>query len=92
MSRINTVVVAILTSNLSIKDAPGNVFLTKQSTKLPKDSVANVSQIVTLDKSFLTEYSSRLSSTIGLYYCVQDHFEALEMSWEDRYASRYWNQ
>jgi len=61
-SRINTVVVAILTSNLNIKDAPGNVFLAKQRTKLPKDSVANVSQVVTLDKSFLTERISRLST------------------------------
>ena len=61
-SRINTVVVAILTSNLRIKEAPGNVFLAKQITKLPKDSVANVSQVVTLDKSFLTEHISNLSS------------------------------
>ena len=61
-SRINTVVVAILTSNLRLKAAPGNVFLAKQSTKLPKDSVANVSQIVTLDRSFLTKRISRLSA------------------------------
>ena len=59
-SRINTVVVAILTSNLSLQSAPGNVFLPKRSTKLPKDSAANVSQIVTLDKSFLTERIGRL--------------------------------
>lgn len=60
-SRIGTVVVAVLTSNLHLRDAPGNVFLTKRNTKLPKDSVANVSQVVTLDKSFLTEHISRLS-------------------------------
>ena len=60
-SRINTVVVAILTSNVRLQDAPGNVFLTKRSTKLSKDSVANVSQVVTLDKSFLTERIGRLS-------------------------------
>ena len=60
-SRINTVVVAMLTSNLRLKAAPGNVLLAKRSTKLPKDSVANVSQVVTLDKSFLTEHISRLS-------------------------------
>ncbi len=60
-SRINTVVVAMLTSNLHLKAAPGNVFLAKRSTKLPKDSVANVSQVVTLDKSFLTKHISRLS-------------------------------
>ena len=61
-SRINTVVVAILTSNLHLRAAPGNVFLAKRSTKLPKDSVANVSQVVTMDKSFLTERISRLSA------------------------------
>ena len=60
-SRIKTVVVAMLTSNLRLKAAPGNVLLAKRSTKLPKDSVANVSQVVTLDKSFLTEHISRLS-------------------------------
>jgi len=61
-SRINTVVVSILTSNLRLQEAPGNVFLSKRSTKLPKDSVANVSQVVTLDKSFLTERISSLST------------------------------
>lgn len=62
MSRIKTVVVAILTSNLNLQDAPGNVFLTKKRTKLQKDSVVNVSQVVTLDKSFLREPISKLSA------------------------------
>ena len=61
-SRINTVVVVMLTSNLRLKSAPGNVFLSKRNTKLPKDSIANVSQVVTLDKSFLTKRISRLST------------------------------
>ncbi len=61
-SRINTLVVAMLTSNLRLKAAPGNVFLAKRNTKLPKDSVANVSQVVTLDKSFLTKRIGRLSA------------------------------
>ena len=61
-SQINTVVVAILTSNLRLQDAPGNVLLSKSSTKLPKDSVANVSQVVTLDKAFLSKRISRLST------------------------------
>ncbi len=60
-SRINTVVVAILTSNLRLQAAPGNVFLTKRTTKLAKDSVVNVSQVVTLDKSFLTERIGTIS-------------------------------
>jgi len=59
-SRINTVVVAILTSNLRLQAAPGNVLLGKRITKLPRDSLVNVSQVVTLDKSFLTERISRL--------------------------------
>ena len=61
-SRINTVLVAVLTSNLHLRAAPGNVFLAKRSTKLAKDLVANVSQVVTLDKSFLTKQISRLSA------------------------------
>jgi mRNA interferase MazF len=62
LCRSNTVVVAMLTSNLRLKAAPGNVSLSKRSTKLPKDSMANVSQVVTLDKSFLTKRISRLST------------------------------
>ncbi len=61
-SRINTVVVAILTSNLRLQTVPGNMFLTKLSTGLAKDSVVNVSQVVTLDKSFLTERISTISA------------------------------
>jgi mRNA interferase MazF len=54
-SRIATVVCVALTSNLRWADAPGNVLLTSKVTGLPKDSVANVSQIVTLDRESLTE-------------------------------------
>lgn len=54
-SRIRTVVTVALTSNLRLADAPGNVLLDAQSTGLDKDSVANVSQLVTLDRSFLRE-------------------------------------
>mgnify|MGYP002641874456 FL=1 len=60
-SRIQTVVVAVLTSNLRLRAAPGNVFLAKRATRLVKDSVVNVSQVVTLDKSFLTEQISTIS-------------------------------
>lgn len=59
-SRINTVVAAILTSNLRLAEAPGNVLLSKRQSGLRKDSVVNVSQIVTLDKSFLTGRAGRL--------------------------------
>ena len=54
-SRIRTVVVAVITSNLRLRYAPGNVFLEQSKHSLPKDSVVNVSQIFTLDRSFLTE-------------------------------------
>jgi len=59
-SRISTVVCVPLTSNLRWADAPGNVLLPAGLTGLPKDSVANVSQIVTLDRGSLTERLGRL--------------------------------
>lgn len=60
-SSLRTVVCVALTSNLRWADAPGNVRLTARATGLPKDSVANVSQLVTLDRDVLTERSGRLS-------------------------------
>jgi len=54
-SALRTVVAVSLTSNLRWANAPGNVRLTARATGLPRDSVANVSQIVTLDKKILTE-------------------------------------
>lgn len=54
-SRIWTVVCVPLTSDLRWADAPGNVTLDAKVTGLPKDSVANVSQVVTLDRAALTE-------------------------------------
>ena len=60
-SRIATVVCVPLTSNLVWAEAPGNVLLSRETTGLPKDSVANVSQIVALDKSDLTERTGKLS-------------------------------
>lgn len=60
-SRIATVVCVPLTTNLRWADAPGNVFLRAQTTGLPRDSVANVSQIVTVDRSLLTERIGKLS-------------------------------
>jgi mRNA interferase MazF len=54
-SDLNTVVVVSITSNLRLARAPGNVLCRKRKTKLSKDSVVNVSQIATVDKTFLTE-------------------------------------
>lgn len=59
-SRIRTVVCVPLTSNLKWADAPGNVLLTSNVTGLPKESVANVSLIVSLDKDQLTERTGKL--------------------------------
>ena len=59
-SRINTVVVVVLTTNLLLAKAPGNVLLTAAQTGLPKDSVANVSQVLTVDKFFLTEKAGKV--------------------------------
>jgi mRNA interferase MazF len=61
-SRIATVVCIPLTSNLRLADAPGNVLLRAPSAGLPRDSVANVSQIVTLDRALLAEAVGKLST------------------------------
>ncbi len=66
-SRIATVVCVPLTSNLKWADAPGNVRLPPQVTGLSKESVANVSRIITLDKSLLAEHVGKLpQSKLGL--------------------------
>jgi mRNA interferase MazF len=62
-SRLATVVCVPLTSNLKWGLAPGNVRLPARFTGLPKDSVANVSQIVSVDKDFLTERTGRLPAS-----------------------------
>lgn len=54
-SRISTIIVVIITSNIQLAAAPGNVLLPCAATGLPRDSVANVSQIFTIDKTFLVE-------------------------------------
>ena len=59
-SRVSTVVCVPLTSNLRWATAPGNVLLSARVTGLPKDSVANVSQVVTLDKGLLKKVVGNL--------------------------------
>lgn len=61
-SRIGTVVCVPLTSNLKWAEAPGNVTLPARATGLSKDSVANVSLIVAIDKRQLTERVGKLSA------------------------------
>ncbi len=61
-SQIRTVIVLALTSNLQRADAPGNVLLEKGEANLSKQSVVNVSQVFTVDKSQLDEYIGTLAS------------------------------
>jgi mRNA interferase MazF len=61
-SRIRTVVVAAVTSNTRLAAAPGNVLLGARGTGLSRESVVNVSQLLTLDKTVLTEQTGRLSA------------------------------
>ena len=63
-SRIQTVVCVVLSSNLRLADAPGNVVVAKRDSGLPKDSVANVSQIVTVDRAVLTERTGKLPNQV----------------------------
>lgn len=63
-SLIRTTVAVVLTSNLRLADAPGNVLIPATDSGLPKDSVANVSQIITLDRTCLTEKCGRMPSRI----------------------------
>jgi len=60
-SRINTVIAAVITSNLRLAAAPGNVRIPGRGAGLSKPSVVNVSQIITIDKSFLTSRVGRLA-------------------------------
>ncbi|MEL6940155.1 MAG: type II toxin-antitoxin system PemK/MazF family toxin [Cyanobacteria bacterium J06598_1] len=59
-SPIGTVIVVVITSNTRLAEAPGNVLLARQASGLTRDSVANVSQVLTVDKTFLTERISSL--------------------------------
>ena len=59
-SRINTVIGIVISSNLRLANAPGNVVLPARVSGLPNDSVANVSQVITVDKRFLTDRSGQV--------------------------------
>lgn len=63
-SAINTVLAAVITSNVRLADAPGNVRVGRRQTKLPRDSVVNVSQIVTVDRQFLDRRIGRLTDEL----------------------------
>ena len=63
-SRINTIIVAIITSNLNLAAAPGNVVIERRVSMLSNDSIVNVSQVLTIDRSLLTEVVSKLPDRI----------------------------
>ena len=60
-SRISTTIAVVMTSNLRLAEAPGNVFVPSEDSGLPKDSVVNVSQILTLEKSALSHRAGKLA-------------------------------
>ena len=59
-SRLRTVLGIVLSSNTSLLDAPGNVLLPGKQTGLPRESVANVTQVITLDQDYLRERAGRI--------------------------------
>lgn len=73
-SRIATVVVVMITSNLRLADAPGNVFVRAGTAGLDRDSVVNVSQVVTLDRVYLSELCGRVPAA-----CLRAVEEGLRM-------------
>src|SRR5262245_5887817 len=62
-SRINTVIVVVLTRNLRLAAAPGNLLLTAAESRLPADSVINASQVITLDKGDLDSLIGRVTAS-----------------------------
>ena len=63
-SRINTVVIAAITSNTRLSAAPCNILLSAEDSGLPRESVINVSQVLTVDRSYLTERINALSRSV----------------------------
>jgi len=63
-SRIRTIIAVVLTSNLRLAEAPGNVLIPSSEAGLLKDSVANISQVITVDRAFLTEKCGKLPSSL----------------------------
>ena len=62
LSAIQTVIVAVITSNTRLAAAPGNLTLTPEESGLPRESVVNTSQLITLDKQYLTQHVGSLPS------------------------------
>ena len=80
-SRINTVVVCALTSNFKRAKAPGNVLLRKGDANMPKRSVVNISQVFSVDKSFLIKKIGTLSHS-----CLEEVLDGIRFLIEPREA------
>jgi len=63
-SRLGTAIGVVLTTNLRLVEAPGNVLVPSKASGLPRDSVANVSQLITIDRSYLTDRAGRLRGAV----------------------------
>jgi mRNA interferase MazF len=63
-SRLRTTIAVVLTTNVRLLEAPGNVLVPARASGLPRDSVANVSQIITVDRDALTERVGRVPSNL----------------------------
>lgn len=63
-SRLRTTIAVVLTSNVRLVDAPGNVLVPARVSGLARDSVANVSQVITVDRGALTERTGRIPSAL----------------------------
>jgi len=59
-SRLQTVIAVVLSTNLGLVEAPGNVLIPAKTSGLRRDSVANVSQVITIDREFLIELAGRV--------------------------------
>lgn len=64
-SRLRTVMAVVLMTNLRLVEAPGNVLIPAKASGLPRDSVANVSQVITVDRDFLLERAGRIRDQLS---------------------------
>jgi mRNA interferase MazF len=66
-SRIRTIIIATITTNLALANAPGNVLLPRRVSGLREESVINVSQLVALDRSYLVDQVGKISATVQAF-------------------------
>ena len=59
-SRLRTVIAVVLMTNVRLVEAPGNVLVPAKASGLPRDSVANVSQVITVDRDYLLDRAGRI--------------------------------